>query len=248
MNSWKQCAQLEIENLDLPLEEESCDSDTSFQVTESDAESTFQDIIGHRKYTPEIRKLYYSLLADQVPVSKITDIIRTVLKCFNPSMNVEELRLPKKTCASYMRKEELKIISDAHKAHTICSDANKGKGIYLNTDGTTKHQKKLGGVVANDMVVSVNELPDGKAISAIEDISREFEKLRRVAEMLGLPNANSINWTLVKLSTSDSASTQKRLNKLIKENRKSDEERFGLAACTVETLDLIEISVGCTWE
>ena len=57
--------------------------------------------------------------------------------------------------------------------------------------------------------------------------------------MLGLPNANSINWTLVKSSTSDTASTQKRLNKL-EENRKSDKERFGLATCTVETLDLIE--------
>ena len=73
--------------------------------------------------------------------------------------------------------------------------------------------------MANDMVVSINELPDGKAISAIEDISREFEKLRRVAEILGLPNANSINWTLVKSSTSDSASTQKRMNKLIEENK-----------------------------
>ena len=172
-----ECAQLEIENLDLQSEEEACDSDTSFQVVH-DVESTFQDIIGHRKYSPEIRKLYYNLLADQVPVSKITDIIRTVLKCFNPSMNVEELKLPKKTCASYMRKEELKIISDAHKAHIFCSDASKGKGIYLNTDGTTKQQRKLGGVVANDMVVSINELPDGKAISAIEDLSREFEKLR----------------------------------------------------------------------
>ena len=233
-----ECVQLEIENLDLQSEEESCDFDTSFQAT--DVESTFQDIVGHRKYTPEIRKLYYSLLANQIPVSKITDIIRTVLKCFNPSMNVEELRLPKKTCASYMRKEELKIISDAHKAHIICSDASKGKGIYLNTDGTTKQQKKLGGVVANDMVLSVNELPDGKSISAIEDISREFVKLRRIAEMLGLPNANSINWTLVKSSTSDSASTQKCLNKLIEEKRESDEERFGSATCTVETLDLIK--------
>ena len=233
-----ECARLEIKNLDLQSEEESCDSDTSFQA--ADVESTFQDIIGHCKYSPEIRKLYYTLLADQVPVTKITDIIRTVLKCFNPSMNVEELRLPKKTCASYMRKEELKIISDTHKAHIICSDVSKGKGIYLNTDGTTKQQKKLGGVVANDMVVSINELPDGKAVSAIEDISREFEKLRRVAEMLGLPNANSINWTLVKSSTSDSASTQKHLNKLIKENRQIDEERFGPATCTVEMLDLIE--------
>ena len=82
-----------------------------------------------------------------------------------------------------MHKEELKIISDAHKVNVICSDA---KGIYLNTDGTTMEQVAL-------CLVSVNELP----VSAIEYISREFEKLRRVAEMLGLPNANSINWTLV---------------------------------------------------
>ena len=107
-------AMLEIENLNLQSEEE---SDTSFQTT--DAKSTFQDIIGHHKYTPEIRKLYYSLLADQVPVSKITDIIRTVLKCFNPTMNVEELRLPQKTCASYMRKEELKIISATQSTHYL---------------------------------------------------------------------------------------------------------------------------------
>ena len=93
-------------------------------------------ICGHHKYSHEIRKLYYSLLADQVPISKISDIVRAVLKRFNPSMNVEELRLPKKTCSSYMRKEELKVICDAHKAHTICSDASQGKGIHLNTDGT----------------------------------------------------------------------------------------------------------------
>ena len=67
-------------------------------------------------------------------------------------MSVEDLRLPQKTCASYnMRREELKTISDAHKAHTICGDASKGKGLYLNTDGTSKQQKKLGGIVANDI-------------------------------------------------------------------------------------------------
>ena len=126
VNSWKQSVPgLKLKISTYRSEEESCDSDTSFQA--ADVESTFQDIIGHRKYSPEIRKLYYTLLADQVPVSKITDIIRTVLKCFNPSMNVEELRLPKKTCASYMRKEELKIISDTHKAHIICNDAQQRK-------------------------------------------------------------------------------------------------------------------------
>ena len=182
------------------LEEES-DSDTSFEAVDEPT-GTLQDIIGHRKYSPAIRKLYYTLLADQVPASKIADIIKTVLKCFNPSLNVEELRLPKKTCAGYMRKEELKTINDAHKAHVLCEDASKGKGISLNTDGTTKHQRKLGGAIVNGLV-------DGKAITAVEDISKEFEKLRRVAEMLGLPNAHSINWTLVKSSTSDSALRKK---------------------------------------
>ena len=88
-----------------------------------------------------------------------------------------------------MRREELKTICDAHKATMFCSDSTKTRGVSLNTDGTTKHQKKLGGVVANDMVLSVNELPDGTAMRAVEDISREFEKLRKVAETLGLPKS-----------------------------------------------------------
>ncbi len=126
-----ECAQLE---LNLLSDGEDSDSDNSFHAND---ESILQDIIGHHKYSPEIRKMYYSLLADQVPVSKITEI------SFNPSLNMEELRLPKKTCAGYMRKEELKTISDAHKAHVLCKDASEGRGICLNTDGTTKQQKKV---------------------------------------------------------------------------------------------------------
>ena len=45
--------------------------------------------------------------------------------------------------------------------------------------------------------------------------------------MLGSRNANSINWTRVIFSTSDSASTQKS-NELIEQNRQADEARFGL--------------------
>ena len=53
--------------------------------------------------------------------------------------------------------------------------------------------------------------------------------------MLGLPNPTSINWTLIVLSTS---ATQKRMNRLIKDCRQGDEERFGPA--TTETIDVIE--------
>ena len=92
-------------------------------------------------------------MADQFPASKIADVIKTVLKCLNPSLNPVELRLPKKTCAGYMHKEELKTINDAHKAHVLCKDASKGKGTSLNTDGKTKHQRKLGGAVVNGLIL-----------------------------------------------------------------------------------------------
>ena len=92
--------------------------------------------------------------------------------------------------------------------------------------------------MVNDMVLSVNEIADGTAVTAVADISNELEKLRKTAHALGLPSPDSINWTLIVSSTSDSAATQKRINKLIEERRQTDEERFGCA--TIETFDLVE--------
>ena len=204
---------------------------TVYDITEF----TFQTKSG-RRYSPAIRSLYYSLLSDQVPSSKIVAIIKMVIKCFNPSIDVEKLKLPQRACADYMRREELKTISNAHKAAVLCEAANKG--FLMNTDGTTKSQKKLGGVAINNMVLSVNELPDGTAESVIADVSRELEKLRKTAYALGMPNPNSINWTLLVASTSDSASTQKRINKLIEECREEDEAKYGSA--TIETVELVE--------
>ena len=81
------------------------------------------------------------MLADQVPVCKITDIIQHVLRCFNPTENIEDLQLPKRSCASYMGKEELKTICDAHKATVISELSLQSKKLHFNTDGTTKNQK-----------------------------------------------------------------------------------------------------------
>ena len=55
-----------------------------------------------RRYSPAIRKLYYSLLAQQVPTSRIADIIKAVIRCFNPSIDIHNLKLPQRACASYM--------------------------------------------------------------------------------------------------------------------------------------------------
>ena len=80
-----------------------------------------------------------------------------------------------------MRREALKTFNDEHKAYVLCKDANKGKGFSLNT---TKRQRKLDGAIVDGLVLGVNELADGKVITAVEDISMEFEKLRQVAEMV----------------------------------------------------------------
>ena len=138
----EECVNLQVDLLSETTD--STDSASDADDSESAIEPTIQSIVGNcRKYIPEIRKLYYNLLAEQVPVSKITDIIRHVLKCFNPTENVEDLQLPKRSCASYMRKEELKTICDAHKATVISEVSTKSRQLYLNTDGTTKNQKKL---------------------------------------------------------------------------------------------------------
>ena len=86
------------------------------------------------------------------------------------------------------------------------------------------------------MVINVNEVADGTAISTMEDVSKELEKLCETAHALQLPRADRI--TLFTSSISDSAATQKCFNKLIQDRRDKDELQFGSA--TRETLEVIE--------
>ena len=129
-----------------------------------------------------------------------------------------------KSCAGYMCKDELRTISNAHKATILSECVTENKGLTMNTDGTTQGQRKLGALAINNTVISVNELSDGSADKVVADISNELERLHNIAHVLKLPYANTINWTMIVSSTSDSASTQKRLNKLIKEHKEADEK------------------------
>ena len=70
-----------------------------------------------------------------------------------------------------MRKSELSTISAAHKATIPCQHSAQNYGFELNMDGTSKGQKKIGGAAINDLVISVNVVPDGTVDSAIQDIS-----------------------------------------------------------------------------
>ena len=96
----------------------------------------------------------------------------------------------------------------------------------------------MGATAINGTVLAVNEMSDGTAESIIKDISKELQKLRETAEALNLPHAKQINWTLLASSTSDSASAQKRLNKLIEQQKEADYKLFGSA--TKEGFSIIE--------
>ncbi len=178
---------------------------------------------GGRVYTNAIRELYYTLLANQLPPAKIATTIKTILKCFLPSLNVERLELPKESCASYMRREELTTLNLAHNA----TDQAKSGFLNLNSDGTTKFQKKL-----LQLMVSVNEVPDGSADSMIAYFSHELQRLREVAHALRLPNADKINWTLIRSSTSD--------NKLLEEKQEEEEDRDRFGPVCADAMELVE--------
>jgi len=137
----------------------------------------FQMMDGGKQYSPAIRALYYTLLADQVPSAKASKIVRAVLKCFVPSVNVDSLKLPSEGCAGYMRRQELNTVSMVHKASLITEQVAQTGMLHLNTDGTTKSQKKINGFALNGQTISINEAADGSADRIVEDISKELENL-----------------------------------------------------------------------
>ena len=88
-----------------------------------------------------------------------------------------------------MRRDELRTVSMAYKAYTLA----ESESFSLNSDGTTKFQKKLGGVAVNGMVLCLNEVPDGSAQSIIKQISLELEKLRDIVHVLNLHDPQKKN-------------------------------------------------------
>ena len=95
------------------------------------------------------------MLAKQVPASRVSDLVKSVVKCFFPDVDVSKLQLPKESCAGYMRREELYTVEMSHKAHHFCSQIESKEPFHLNTDGTTLHQHKIYGIAINDVVFSL---------------------------------------------------------------------------------------------
>lgn len=116
----QEVAQLLDENTDLSVAISEVESELigADACILGDREYTIQTKHG-RRYSPAIQKLYYTLLSNQIPTSKITDIIKVVVKCFNPSIDVQHLKLPKRACASYMRKDELKTVTPIKRQSSV---------------------------------------------------------------------------------------------------------------------------------
>uniref|UniRef100_A0A1X7V6J4 Uncharacterized protein n=1 Tax=Amphimedon queenslandica TaxID=400682 RepID=A0A1X7V6J4_AMPQE len=93
-------------------------------------------------------------------------------------------------------------------------------------DGTTKNPKKISGIAINGMTISVNEICDGSSLTAINDLGRELEILRKTAQAFGLPNADAINWSIIESSSSNSAATQKHFNDLLLKKKEFDSKKF----------------------
>jgi len=58
----------------------------------------------------------------------------------------------------------------AHKATLITKQVAQTGMLHLNTDGTTKSQKKLKGVALNGQTISINEVAYGSADSRLAPI------------------------------------------------------------------------------
>jgi len=106
--------------------------------------ANFHDTKNGIIYNQAVRELYYKSLADQIPPGKIEGIVKSVLNFFIPSMNTSDLKLPGEKCAGYMRREEMNTICMAQKAYCL----SECKSLHLNSNGTTKFQKKIGAVSA----------------------------------------------------------------------------------------------------
>ena len=129
--------------------------------------------------------------------------------------------------------------SSAHKA-TVLAEADN---LDINSDGTTLNQKKVQGMLANGLVLGVEAVTNGSAQSSVEAFDRVLERIREVGTPLGMRGAENIDWTLIRSSMSDSASTQQAFNRLVQE-RMNETHQQSSQTTPQESRELLEVFCG----
>ena len=164
-------------------------------------------------YTTNVRALYYSLLSMRVPPGQIKSLVKNVISNMVPSANVDELRLPGKSCAAYMRSYEMPTISDVQKATKL----TQAQQWHLNSDGTTLQQQKKVAFLINGLVCGVHNVQDGSSQVALDALKSELAKISETASEV-IPKENlKLNMARIVSSTSDAAATQRKFTRLLED-------------------------------
>ena len=166
------------------------------------------------EFTTNVRALYYSLLSMRVPPRQIKSVVKNVIGNLVPSVNVDEFRLPGKSCAAYMRSHEMPTISDVHKATKLMH----AQQWHLNSDGTTLQQQKKVEFLINGLVCGVQNVHDGSAQVALDALKSELAKISETASKI-IPEENlKLDMSRIVSSTSDAASTQRKFTHLLEDD------------------------------
>ena len=145
-----------------------------------------------RKFTNEIRELYYHLLAENLPPGKIEKSIKVVLETFCPRIDTGLLKLPRRSLAREMRSSEMPTVAKAHEAVAL----SQMESCHVNSDGTTLNQKKIQGYLVGGVTIGVTNVTDGTALTAVEELDRLLHTIREVGQELGISQADKIGWSV----------------------------------------------------
>ena len=164
-------------------------------------------------YTTNVRALYYSLLSICVPPGQIKSVVKNVISNMVPSANVDELRLPGKSCAAYMRSYEMPTISDLQKATKL----TQAQQWHLNSNGTTLQQQKKVAFLINGLVCGVHNVQDGSSQVALDALKSELAKISETASEVIPKEKLKLNMARIVSSTSDAAATQRKFTRLLED-------------------------------
>ena len=202
MNSFLEC-----ELTDLRQETDSLHKSHEFQISqlteqikELQLHSSFTTLES-KSFTTNVRELYYSLLSLHVPPARIKPIVQNVICHLMPSLKLNNVRLPSKSCAAYMRSAEMPTISSLQKAAELA----KSVQWCLNSDGTILQQAKKVAFLINGIVLGVHDVSDGSSETALDALKAELQKIGK----------SSSDITHIVSSTSDGASAQCKFNCLL---------------------------------
>jgi len=112
-----------------------------------------------------------------------------------------------------MRSQEIPTINRAHKANELI---NKDQWL-LNSDGTTLFQQKRVAFLINGIVFSIHDVPDGTAQTMLTALKTELAKTNHVAAKAYSECDRNFTIDNIVSSSSDSASTQTKLVRLLEE-------------------------------